>query len=101
MARRPYLYFAVRSRTEFETYEVQVYSCVFFHPVYCFRPSFSLSPTRNSDSGSRSRLFPPGGGPYLRYIRVRYEERAQIVQTNRDESVRNTCLLYTSDAADE
>ena len=91
MARRPYLYFAVRSRTEFETYEAQVYSCVFFHPVYCLRPSFSLSPNCNSDPGSRSRLFsPPGGGPYLRCIRVRHEERAQTVQTNRDESVRNT-----------
>ena len=91
MARRPYLHFAVRSRTEFETYEVPVCSCVFFHPVYCLRPAFSLSPNRNSDPGSRGRLFfPPGGGPYLRYIRVRYEERAQTVQTNRDESVRNT-----------
>ena len=89
VARRPYLYGA--SRTEFETYEVQVYSCVFFHPAYCLRPSFSPSPNRNSYPGSRSRLFPPpGGGPYLRCIGVRHEERSQIVQTNRDESVRNT-----------
>ena len=32
---------------------------VFFHPIYYLTPFCSLPPSRNSDAGSHSRLFPP------------------------------------------
>ena len=55
---------------DFETYEVQVYTYQSFHPVYCLRLAYPLSPNRNSDPGSCSRLFsPPDCGPYLRHTK--------------------------------
>ena len=65
---------------------------LFFPSHLCSSPLFFLSllvVTQIRRHTSRL-LSPPDGGPYLRNDHVRYEGRAQIVQTNSNESVRNT-----------
>ena len=77
--------FAVRSRKNFETYEVQVFIFLFFIPFTVFALLFSPPPSRNLDPGSHIRLFSPAdGGLYLRNVYVRHEGRAQIAETNRN-----------------
>ena len=68
---------------------------IFFYPIYCLRPSFfcPFYNSRNSDPGSRSstqQALPPWWGPVFQILIICYEEKAEIVQTNRKLRVTNT-----------
>ena len=82
LADRPYFLFCSSFAKELRNVLGAGIFILFFVPFNFLALLFSLRPSRNSDPGSHSRLFPPDGGPHLRKNYVCYGGRAQIVQTN-------------------